>query len=71
MAKFESKLMSHNTSDQKLQQFEEEIRSSINRLSLENRCDVPDFIIAAYLVNCFNAFVAATCQNGEWHSDRD
>jgi len=59
------------SSDPKLEKFEEEITTLINRLSLESRCDVPDFIIAAYLVNCFNAFVAATCQNGEWHSERD
>lgn len=56
---------------ERLEKFREDIRSSVNRHSLENLCDVPDFIIADFLMRSFNAFVVAQCTAAEWWSDRE
>ena len=36
--------------------FEEQLRKLINRECLENKSDTPDWILAAYLVACLDAF---------------
>lgn len=36
--------------------FEEQLRQLINRESLENKSDTPDWVLAAYLVACLDAF---------------
>ena len=40
--------------------FEQELRKLINRESMENRSDTPDFILAEYLHSCLVAFENAT-----------
>jgi hypothetical protein len=49
-------------------QFEREIAEVINRHSRENGSDTPDFILAAYLVNCLFAFDQAASWRAKWHS---
>lgn len=48
-------------------EFEKELESLINRYSLENRSDTPDFILAEYLVNCLNAFDIASRSREAWY----
>lgn len=42
------------------EQFKKELTELINKLSLESGCNIPDFIIAEYLTECFEAFESAT-----------
>lgn len=42
------------------QRIEREFAEVINKNSLENGSDTPDYILAEYLVNCLDAFNRAT-----------
>lgn len=48
--------------------FEEGIRHLINSLSLESESNTPDYILAAYLVRCFETFTETTVTREDWHS---
>ena len=37
-------------------EFKKELESLINKYSLENESDTPDFILADYLIRCLEAF---------------
>jgi hypothetical protein len=39
--------------------FENELINLINRYSIENGSDTPDFILARYIMNCLNAYEIA------------
>ena len=41
-------------------EFRNELRSLINRYSQENWSNTPDYILTTYLMNCLQAFEAAT-----------
>lgn len=45
--------------------FKQELETLINRFSLENGSDTPDFILASYLWDCLNAFNHAV----SWRED--
>lgn len=45
---------------------QQELAQFINRNSLENGCDMPDFAIAAYLAQCYQALCIATEQHVDW-----
>lgn len=47
--------------------FIDEIKDAINRCSMENGSNTPDFILARYLGNCLDAFVDATRQRDKWY----
>lgn len=47
--------------------FREELEALLNRCSMENGCDTPDFILAEYLLGCLDAFDVAVCQRTEWY----
>ena len=47
--------------------FEEELRAVINRHSIENASNTPDFILADYLLACLAAFTTATQQRETWY----
>ena len=47
--------------------FEAELRELINRHSVENHSNTPDFILAQYLVSCLAAFNTATQQRETWY----
>jgi len=50
-------------------EFQDELTELINRHSIENVCDVPDFILAEYLVNQIKAFTNATVDRDHWHGN--
>ncbi len=46
-----------------------DIASVLNRHSVENLSDTPDFILAEYLVSCLMSFNAAVNDRAEWYGD--
>lgn len=51
--------------------FEEQLRQLINRESLENRSDTPDWVLAAYLMACLDAFNKGVNSRGAWRGEVD
>jgi hypothetical protein len=49
------------------ERFEEELIHLINRHSVENESNTPDFILARYISGCLRAFIEATQQREKWH----
>ena len=47
--------------------FISELRDLINRRSMENASNTPDFILAQYLTNCLRAWNQATMQRETWY----
>lgn len=56
-----------NNCDDEKKKFHEELESLINRHSMENGSDTPDFILARYMATCLEAFDAATKRRDEWY----
>ena len=52
----------------KLKTIKNELAGLINSHSLENGSNTPDFILAAYLLNCLTVFDHANNWNTAWHS---
>ena len=48
-------------------QFEQEIAAVINRHSMENGSDTPDFILASYLADCLDAYNKAVQARTYWY----
>jgi hypothetical protein len=48
-------------------EFTKELERLINKYSLENGSDTPDFILAEYLTMCLVAFEVATKERDKWH----
>jgi hypothetical protein len=44
-----------------------EILSAINKHSVENDSNTPDFILAQYLMDCLSAFEKANLRREEWY----
>ena len=52
--------------------FEKELEQLINKHSLENSSDTPDFILAQYLVNCLAAWnTTVRLRENWWKNDND
>ncbi len=47
--------------------FEEELERLINKHSMENESNTPDWILAQYLLSCLSAFTRATQQRETWY----
>lgn len=47
--------------------FENELKDLINRYSMENGSDTPDFILAAYMKRCLDNFDATMKERKEWY----
>lgn len=47
--------------------FRKEIEAAINRNSMENGSDTPDFILANYLADCLHAFDSAVLHREKWY----
>lgn len=47
--------------------FEQELQELINRHSVENASNTPDFILAAYITGCLWSFNRAVQQRERWH----
>jgi hypothetical protein len=56
--------------EEKKEYFVKELTSLINRYSLENLSDTPDFILSEFLWSCLEAFNRAMLQRKIWHSNR-
>jgi len=54
-----------------LKEFEKELAALINKYSLENRSDTPDFILASYLVACMLDYEAAVLKRRQWSEKKD
>lgn len=50
-----------------MEKFQKELEDLINKHSVENGSDTPDFILAEYLTNCLKAFNSATIGRTLWH----
>jgi hypothetical protein len=48
-------------------EFRKELASLVNRYSLENGCDTPDFVLAGYLTAALEAFDAAVLERERWY----
>lgn len=49
-----------------MSEFEKELATLINRNSLENGSNTPDFILAKFLQGCLNAYNLAVQQRDSW-----
>lgn len=47
--------------------FKDELTSLINKYSLENASNTPDFIIAQYLIECLDSYNLATMLRNKWY----
>jgi len=48
-------------------EFEIELQHLINRCSMENESNTPDFILAQFLMSCLAAWNAGVQQRGTWY----
>ena len=48
--------------------FKKELENLINKQSMENGSDTPDFILAEYLSECLKAFNKAVNTRDEWYN---
>lgn len=51
--------------------FERELEALLNRYSMENGSNTPDFILAEYLHRCLDNFNATIKRRGEWYGRMD
>ena len=52
-----------------MSEFQKELTALINKHSVENESDTPDFILAEYLNNCLDAFGTAMNARDEWYKN--
>ena len=57
-------------SEPELTEFERELTSLINKFSLENDSDTPDFLLAAYLRSCLEVVAGFIRQREKWYGRR-
>ena len=48
------------------EEFSKELISLINRHSMENQNDTPDWILADYIMNCLYTFTVASKKRDDW-----
>jgi hypothetical protein len=51
--------------------FQDELQSLINKHSQENGSDTPDFILAAYLIDCLKAYNIAVQNRETWYGKNE
>jgi hypothetical protein len=47
--------------------FKAELMTILNRYSMENGSDTPDFILADYLIKCLDVFDVTMAHREEWY----
>ena len=52
-----------------MDKFKKELQHLINKYSLEQNSNTPDFILAEYLRECLVAFNNATEASAHWHKE--
>jgi len=50
--------------------FRKELTELINKHSMENESDTPDFMLAEYLMDCLRAFNAVINTRKKWYGDK-
>lgn len=50
--------------------FEKELAFLINRRSVENESDTPDFLLAQFLVGCLEAYAETVNARDKWYGDK-
>lgn len=50
--------------------FRTELEELINKNSLENKSNTPDFVLAEFLNGCLKAFDTAVNEREKWHSKK-
>lgn len=58
-------------SDIRKTEFEIRLCTLLNSMSMEQYSDTPDFILAAYLLRCLEAFDAAVKRREDWYGRED
>lgn len=53
--------------EDKPQAFKQELERLINKWSMENESNTPDFILARYISGCLKAFTTAVQQRETWY----
>ena len=48
--------------------FKKDLSGLINAFGLDNDANTPDYILADYLMDCFNVYRATKEANDRWHS---
>jgi hypothetical protein len=51
-------------------EFRKDIQDLINRHSVENGSDTPDFILARFLADCLEAFDSAVRTRDDWYGHK-
>lgn len=51
-------------------EFERELSSLLNRYSVENTSNTPDFILAEFMLRCLNAFDTGISDRERWYGHR-
>jgi hypothetical protein len=51
-------------------QFQSELRALLNKHSLDDVCETPDFILAGMLTEHLEAYRKATVANIQWHQPK-
>ena len=52
--------------ENKVDEFQKELEALINKHSMENASNTPDFLLAEFLANCLRAFNLASEQREKW-----
>lgn len=47
--------------------FKQELTSLINKYSIENFSDTPDFMLADYVISCLNTFAIFAKSRSKWY----
>jgi hypothetical protein len=50
--------------------FKKELEQLINKYSIDNESNTPDFILAEYLSNCLTTFYVAVKMRSTWHEEK-
>jgi len=57
----------NKTKGEKMNNFQNELEALINKYSMENESDTPDFILAKYLAGCLKTFDDAIKARDGWY----
>jgi len=49
--------------------FEKELSDLINKHSIENNSNTPDFLLAKYLIGCLTVYASATQARDDWYKE--
>jgi hypothetical protein len=61
--------MLNKKGDNEMEEFEKDLAILINKHSIENKSDTPDFVLARYLVKCLQSYESAILKRDEWYYD--